>query len=264
MLSNVMLGRYIHGESVIHRLDPRAKLLGIMLFFLIVFQARQVIDYVLLILFLGVLVKLSDMTYRQFWNGLRSMVWLIVISAIFQVFFIDSGVVLADAVLFKVTTDGLIQAVVVAIRFAIIIGVSTLLSVTTNPLLLADSVEKMLNPFQKIGIPAHEIALIFSIAMRFVPTILDETQTIMNAQRSRGVAFQEGNMMKRLKAIVPILVPLFASALRRADELANAMESRGYRGGDSRTKYRELYWQKKDTCAFIVLGVLGISIFLLV
>lgn len=263
MLDNVMLGRYVHGDSSLHRLDPRAKLIGIMAFFLIVFQAKQVWDYIVLVVFLCVLIRFANMTYLHFWNGVRAMVWLILLSAVFQIIFVQSGTIILDLLLFRVTFDGLAQAAVVSCRFFIIIGMSTLLSATTNPLLLADAVEQMLNPLKKIGVPAHEIALIFSIAMRFVPTILDETQIIMNAQRSRGVDFQEGNLIKRLKAIIPILVPLFASALRRADELANAMESRGYQGDVNRTKYRQLEWQRKDTLAFGVLLILAILIFFL-
>lgn len=261
MLDNVLIGRYLPMNSFVHRLDARAKLLAIMLFFVVVFNASSVVDYAILFAFLVIVVQLSNVTLHYFYQGIKPMIWLIIFTSFFQVLFIQSGHVYVELGFLKITSDGLIQAAIVTSRFAIIIGMSTILSLTTNPLGISDAVESMLNPFRRFGVPAHEIAIILSIAMRFVPTILDEARTIMNAQRSRGVDFNEGSLLKRIRAIIPILIPLFANAIRRADELANAMESRGYRGGDTRTKYRQLIWTKNDTLVFVVLVLLYVLLF---
>lgn len=260
MLENVMLGRYIPGNSVIHALDPRSKIIGSIVFFLIVFNATSWIDYTLLLVFLAVLVWLTKVSFSFFWSGFKPMVVLIMITALFQIFFVRTGDVLMQLWVFQVTMDGLRSALYVMIRFVLIIWVSTVLSLTTNPLMMADAMESMLNPLRKFNFPVHELALILAIAMRFVPTILDEAQTIMNAQRARGVDFNEGNLIKRVKAFIPILIPLFASAIRRAEDLAYAMESRGYKGGEGRTKYRQLKWHLQDTLVFGVLALLYVSI----
>lgn len=263
MLDKVLLGRYIPGNSFVHQLDVRAKLLAVIVFFIVVFSANTTVDYGVLMLFIMMCVKASNITLGYFYKGIQPMIWLIVFTAFFQVLFIQTGEVYVSVWFLKVTSDGVYQAFIVTCRFAIIIGMSTLLSLTTNPLGISDAVESLLKPFKRFGVPVHEIALILSIAMRFVPTILDEAQTIMNAQRSRGVSFNEGSLMTRVRAIIPILIPLFANAIRRADELANAMESRGYQGGDRRTKYRQLKWQLLDTVVFLVLGILyGVMYFL--
>lgn len=260
MLENVMLGRYIPGNSVIHALDPRSKIIGSIVFFLIVFNAASWIDYTLLLVFLAILVWLTKVSFAFFWNGFKPMVVLIMITAVFQIFFVRSGDVLFQVSLFQITTGGIRSALYVMIRFVLIIGLSTVLSLTTNPLTMADAMESMLHPLRKINFPVHELSLILAIAMRFVPTILDEAQTIMNAQRARGVDFNEGNLIKRVKAFIPILIPLFASAIRRAEDLAYAMESRGYKGGEGRTKYRQLKWRIQDTLVFVVLTLLYVSI----
>lgn len=258
MLDNVLLGRYIPGNSLVHKLDPRAKLLAVILFFIVVFQANSLADYIILFMTLCFSVMATKLSLGFFLKGMKPMFWLIGFTAFFQILFVTSGQVYVQILFFKVTSDGLIQALTVTARFIIIIGVSTLLSLTTNPLMISDAIESLLKPFERFKLPVHEIALILSIAMRFVPTILDETQTIMNAQKSRGIDFNNGNILKRVKAFIPILIPLFASAIRRADELANAMESRGYRGGDGRTKYRQLNWHVIDTLLFV--GIFGLLV----
>lgn len=263
MLNNIMLGRFIPGQSIMHRLDPRAKLLACILFFLVIFMANSVVDYTVLIAVVVSLILLTQLNLSFFWRGIQPMLWLIIFTAFFQILFISSGDVWASLWVLNITSDGVVSAFFVTLRFILIISVSTLLSLTTNPLMIADAVESMLKPFERIGMPSHEIALILSIAMRFVPTILDETQTIMNAQRSRGVDFNEGNIMQRVKAVIPILIPLFASALRRAEDLANAMEARGYRGGDGRSKYRQLHWHLADTMLFVGLAGLAVVLYLI-
>lgn len=257
-----MLGRYIESDSILHQLDPRAKLISVFLFFFIVFQANSITDYILLILFIISLVWLSKVGIKFFWRGISPMLIFIVLTAFFQILFTPEGHLYFEFLFLKVTDKGIQGAITVTIRFIIIIGMSTLLSLTTNPLVLADAIEKLLSPLRKINFPVHEIAMVFSIAMRFVPTILDETKLIMNAQRARGVDFNSGSLLQKFKSVIPILIPLFASALRRADELANAMESRGYRGDINRTQYRQLNWQFKDTGAFITLSLFWLLIFI--
>ncbi|MBS4770475.1 energy-coupling factor transporter transmembrane protein EcfT [Carnobacteriaceae bacterium zg-ZUI240] len=261
MLDNVLLGRFLPGDSFVHKLDSRAKLLFIMAFFVVVFSASTLADYGILVAFLLVCVLMSRITLGYFFQGIKPMIWLILFTAFFQILFVQTGEVYTSLWIIKVTDEGLWQAFIVTLRFTIIIGMSTLLTLTTNPLGLSDAVESLLSPFRRFGLPVHEIALILSIAMRFVPTILNEASTIMNAQRSRGVDFNEGSLLKRIKTIIPILIPLFANAIRRADELANAMEARGYQGGDTRTKYRQLKWTFNDTSVFVVLVLLYVILY---
>ncbi|MBS4749788.1 hypothetical protein GMA11_00895 [Granulicatella sp. zg-ZJ] len=260
MLDNVILGRYIPGNSRIHRLDSRAKLLGTIFFLMIVFQANTIYDYLLLSMCLLLTVKLSEVSFSFFWRGIRPMLWIILVTASLQIFLLQEGDILFSFSFVSVTTLGIWNALFVTFRFMLIIGAATVLSLTTNPLMLADAIERLIRPLKKIGVPVEEIALIMSIAMRFVPTILDETKTIMNAQRSRGVDFNEGSFIKRIRAVIPILIPLFAVQLRRADELANAMEARGYQGGENRSKYRQLQWAARDTFLFVLLIVLNIIV----
>lgn len=260
MLDNIMLGRYVESDSLLHKLDPRSKLLSVFLFFFIVFQASTFIDYTLLLSFLLILVIISKMGIKFFIKGITPMLFLIILTAFFQILFTPTGYIYFDFFILKVTDQGINGAITVTLRFIIIIGMSVLLSVSTNPLTLADAIEKLLSPLKKIKFPVHEIAMIFSIAMRFVPTILDETKLIMNAQRARGVDFNSGSLLHKFKSVIPILIPLFASALRRADELANAMESRGYRGDFNRTQYRQLKWSLNDSLVFVVLVLLAVLI----
>lgn len=262
-MDKLILGRYIPGNSMIHRLDPRSKLLAMFAFLLLIFWANNLITNVLIIAFVFAMVLLSQIRLSFFINGLKPMIGIILFTTIFQVFFTPGASVLWEFWIFKVSIEGLQQALIIFIRFVLIIFFSTLLTLTTTPLSLADGIESGLAPLKRLKVPVHEIGLMLSMSLRFVPTLMDDTTRIMNAQRARGVDFNEGNLIQKVKSVIPILIPLFASSFKRADALAIAMEARGYQGGEGRTKYRVLEWKLPDTCAVIVMILLGVTLYVL-
>lgn len=248
-MDNLILGRYIPGDSWIHKLDPRTKLMGTMFFILIIFLANNWITYGLLFLFTLVALKLSGLRLSFFLKGLRPLIGLIFLTVLLQIFFTAGETVYFSWGIFQLTKEGIVSGAFIFSRFVMIILMSTLMTLTTMPLSLTDALEYLMHPLNTIKVPVHEIALMLSIALRFVPTLMDETEKIMNAQRARGTDFGEGSLIQQMKAIVPLLVPLFISSFNRAEELANAMEARGYRGGEGRTKYRILKWKTRDSVA---------------
>lgn len=262
-MDKLILGRYIPGNSMIHRLDPRSKLLAMFAFLLLIFWANNLITNVLIIAFVFAMVLLSQIRPSFFINGLKPMIGIILFTTFFQVFFTPGASVLWEFWIFKVSIEGLQQALIIFIRFVLIIFFSTLLTLTTTPLSLADGIESGLAPLKRLKVPVHEIGLMLSMSLRFVPTLMDDTTRIMNAQRARGVDFNEGNLIQKVKSVIPILIPLFASSFKRADALATAMEARGYKGGEGRTKYRVLEWKLLDTCAVIVMILLGVTLYIL-
>ncbi len=262
-MDNMILGRYIPGDSVIHRLDPRSKLLAMFLLIVISFWANNPITNLILFVVTGIFVSLSGVPLSFFIKGLRSMFFLIAFTTIFQLFFISGGQVLWEIGFIKITSHGVEQAGVIFCRFVLIIFFSTLLTLTTMPLSLATAVESLLSPLKRFKVPVHEIGLMLSMSLRFVPTLMDDTIRIMNAQKARGVDFGEGSIIQKVKAMIPILIPLFATSLKRADSLATAMEARGYQGGVGRSQYRQLSWMRKDSIALILISLLGILLFML-
>ncbi|HFI0786819.1 TPA: energy-coupling factor transporter transmembrane protein EcfT [Streptococcus suis] len=262
-MDKLILGRYIPGNSMIHRLDPRSKLLAMFAFLLLIFWANNLITNVLIIAFVFAMVLLSQIRLSFFINGLKPMIGIILFTTFFQVFFTPGATILWEFWIFKVSIEGLQQALIIFIRFVLIIFFSTLLTLTTTPLSLADGIESGLAPLKRLKVPVHEIGLMLSMSLRFVPTLMDDTTRIMNAQRARGVDFNEGNLIQKVKSVIPILIPLFASSFKRADALATAMEARGYQGGEGRTKYRVLEWKLPDTCAVIVMILLGVTLYVL-
>ncbi|HEM3638069.1 TPA: energy-coupling factor transporter transmembrane protein EcfT [Streptococcus suis] len=262
-MDKLILGRYIPGNSMIHRLDPRSKLLAMFAFLLLIFLANNLITNVLIIAFVFAMVLLSQIRLSFFINGLKPMIGIILFTTFFQVFFTPGASVLWEFWIFKVSIEGLQQALIIFIRFVLIIFFSTLLTLTTTPLSLADGIESGLAPLKRLKVPVHEIGLMLSMSLRFVPTLMDDTTRIMNAQRARGVDFNEGNLIQKVNSVIPILIPLFASSFKRADALATAMEARGYQGGEGRTKYRVLEWKLPDTCAVIVMILLGVTLYVL-
>ena len=262
-MDNMILGRYIPGDSIIHRLDPRSKLLAMFLLIVISFWANNPITNLLLFVVTGIFISLSGVPLSFFIKGLRSMFFLIAFTTIFQLFFITGGHVLWEIGFIKITSHGIEQAGVIFCRFVLIIFFSTLLTLTTMPLSLATAVESLLSPLKRFKVPVHEIGLMLSMSLRFVPTLMDDTIRIMNAQRARGVDFGEGSIIQKVKAMIPILIPLFATSLKRADSLATAMEARGYQGGVGRSQYRQLSWMRKDSIALILISLLGILLFIL-
>ena len=262
-MDNMILGRYIPGNSIVHRLDPRSKLVAMILLIMIVFWANNPITNVILFVVTGIFVALSEVPLSFFLKGLRSMFFLIAFTTLFQLFFISGGDVLLEMGFIKITSHGIEQAGIIFCRFVLIIFFSTLLTLTTMPLSLATAVESLLGPLKRFKVPVHEIGLMLSMSLRFVPTLMDDTIRIMNAQKARGVDFGEGNIIQKVKAMIPILIPLFATSLKRADSLATAMEARGYQGGNGRSQYRQLNWMNKDSVALLLVCVLGLILFLL-
>ncbi|HFI0428228.1 TPA: energy-coupling factor transporter transmembrane protein EcfT [Streptococcus suis] len=262
-MDKLILGRYIPGDSIIHRLDPRSKLLAMFGFLLMIFWANNLITNILLIAFVFGLVMLSRIRLSFFINGLKPMIGIILFTTFFQVFFTPGATILWEFWIFKLSVEGLQQAGIIFVRFVLIIFFSTLLTLTTTPLSLADGIESGLAPLKRLKVPVHEIGLMLSMSLRFVPTLMDDTTRIMNAQRARGVDFNEGNLIQKVKSVIPILIPLFASSFKRADALATAMEARGYQGGEGRTKYRILAWKWADTVAILIMIALASVLYFL-
>ena len=262
-MDKLIIGRYIVGDSFIHRLDPRSKLLAMLIYIIVIFWANNPVTYAVITLFTLFLVFLSKIKLGFFLGGIKPMIWIILFSTLFQVFFNTRGNVLWSIGFFKITEVGLNQGWMIFLRFILIISFSTLLTLTTRPLSLSDAVESLLKPLTIFKVPAHEIGLMLSLSLRFVPTLMDDTTRIMNAQKARGVDFGEGNLLKRIRSFIPILIPLFASSFKRADALAIAMEARGYKGGEGRTRYRTLQWGVKDNLALLVILCLMLIVFYL-
>ena len=262
-MDSMILGRYIPGDSIVHRLDPRSKLLSMMLLILIVFWANNSVTNLILFIATGIFIALSGVSISFFIQGLKSMFFLIAFTTLFQFFFISSGNIIFEFWFVRITDYALQQAGIIFCRFILIIFFSTLLTLTTMPLSLASAVEGLLSPLKKVKVPVHEIGLMLSMSLRFVPTLMDDTTSIMNAQKARGVDFDEGSIVQKVKALIPILIPLFATSLKRADSLAIAMEARGYQGGKGRSQYRQLKWSFKDTLTIFVILALGFCLFLL-
>ncbi|HFI0235736.1 TPA: energy-coupling factor transporter transmembrane protein EcfT [Streptococcus suis] len=256
-MDKLILGRYIPGNSLLHRLDPRSKLLAMFLFLLVIFWANNLVTNLVLIGFVFGLIGLSSIKFSFFLNGLKPMIGIILFTTFFQLFFTGGGRIYWQFWIFQLTEHGVTQAAIIFARFVLIIIFSTLLTLTTMPLSLADGIESGLAPLARFKVPVHEIGLMLSMSLRFVPTLMDDTTRIMNAQRARGVDFGEGNLIQKVKSVIPILIPLFASSFKRAYALATAMEARGYQGGEGRTKYRVLKWTYLDSLAILVM--LGIS-----
>ncbi|MFP7774299.1 energy-coupling factor transporter transmembrane component T family protein [Ligilactobacillus sp. LYQ112] len=255
-MTKLLLGRYVSGNSILHRMDARAKLALSFAFIAIIFLANNWATYLVLSAFTLGCVVLSRVSVRFFIAGVKPLVWLILLTVTLQVFFARGGTVYWHWGVLFLTAGGITNGIFVFCRFMLIICMSTLLTLTTPPLAIADAMESLMTPLKLMRVPVAEIALMLSIALRFVPTLMDETQKIMNAQRARGVSFSTGKVRDRIKAIIPLLVPLFVSSFERAEDLATAMEARGYRDGAHRTKYRIQQWHLVDTVAVVAFVLL--------
>lgn len=257
-MNNIMIGRFVPGDSWIHRLDPRTKMIGTFIFIFVMLWSTSWSTYAWSAALVVLAIRLTKQPFRLYWDGLKPIFWLILFTVILQLFFTPGTPVLLHAGPLKVTVPGIINAIYVMIRFVLIILMSTILTLTTPPTSIANALESLLKPLKKIHVPVAELSLMLSIALRFVPLLMDETQKIMNAQKSRGMSFSTGGPIKRAKAIVPLLIPLFVGALQRALDLANAMEVRGFQDATQRTKYRVLSYGSNDRSAFI--GLIGFTI----
>ncbi|RID83429.1 energy-coupling factor transporter transmembrane protein EcfT [Peribacillus asahii] len=256
MLDKMIFGRYVPANSVMHRMDPRAKLLLVFFFVCIVFLANNLVTYSLLGLVTLGIILLSKIKIRFLISGLKPVLLLIIFTFLVHILFTKEGKVLYQLGWLEIYEGGLRQGVFISLRFTFLILVTSLLTLTTTPISITDGMEELLNPLKKWKVPVHELALMMSIALRFIPTLMEETDKIMKAQIARGVDFSSGPIKNRIKAIVPLLVPLFVSAFKRAEELATAMEARGYQGGEGRTKYRQLHWGMIDSLCMVGLVIL--------
>lgn len=248
MFKNLTIGQHYPVESPIHNLDPRAKIIMTLIFIISLFLVENFATYLLVILFLAVAIKLSKVPVKFVIKGLRPILMIIAITFVINLL-MTPGKIIFQLGFIKITEEGLRQAGFMAIRLTLLIMGTSLLTLTTSPIILTDGIESLLSPFKRFGLPAHELAMMMTIALRFIPTLMEETEKIMKAQKSRGADFESGNIMNRAKNLVPLLVPLFISAFRRADELAMAMEARCYRGGENRTRMRQLKISKGDYVA---------------
>ncbi|MTH55097.1 cobalt ABC transporter permease [Bacillus mangrovi] len=262
-MNGIIIGKYVPGDSFIHRLDPRSKLLLVFLFVFIVFLANNTAAYALLGLFTIAVTALTKLPPRFIAAGLKPILWIILFTFLLHILVTKEGPVLFQFSFISVHEEGLRQGIYISLRFLYLIIMTTLLTLTTTPIEVTDGMENLLHPFKKIGLPVHELALMMSIALRFIPTLTDETDKIMKAQMARGTDFSSGPLTKRVQAIVPLLVPLFISAFKRAEELATAMEARGYQGGEGRTKYRQLKWDRQDSLIMVLLLILTAGLLLL-
>jgi energy-coupling factor transport system permease protein len=262
MMEKLIFGRYVPMESIVHRMDPRSKLILIFAFVCIVFLANNAITYLILGIFTVFMLMLSKIPIRFLYGGLKPVLLLIVFTLLLHLFLTKEGDLLFKLGWFEVYEEGLKQGIFISLRFFYLILMTSLLTLTTTPIEITDGLETLLGPLKKVKFPVHEMALMMSISLRFIPTLMQETDKIMKAQIARGVEFSSGPIKERLKAIVPLLIPLFVSSFKRAEELAIAMEARGYRGGEGRTKYRQLSWTFTDT--FILMLTVVLSIFLII
>jgi energy-coupling factor transport system permease protein len=258
-LKDITLGQYFPGNSVVHRMDPRAKLIFIVLYIVALFIAHFLVTYGILLLVLALCIFLSKVKLSVILRGMKPVLLVIVITAILNLFY-TPGDPIAQFWIFKITLEGIWSAFFMILRITMLITCTFLLTYTTSPILLTDGMEKLMNPLKVIKVPVHELSMMMSIALRFIPTLIEETDKIMSAQRARGADFDTGNLMQKAKALVPLLVPLFISAFRRADELAIAMECRCYHGGEGRTRLRQLKYQGVDIAALAGSIVLCIGI----
>lgn len=262
-MEKMIFGRYIPGDSIVHRLDPRSKLLFVFAFIVVVFLANNVVTYSILLGLTLFVILLSKIRVYFLINGLKPVIFLMIFTLVLHLLMTKEGPVILDLGFLKIYEGGLRQGIFISLRFLMLVFMTSILTLTTSPISITDGLETLLNPFKKFKLPVHELALMMSISLRFIPTLMDETSKIMKAQMARGSDLSAGSIKERLKAVVPLLVPLFVSAFKRAEDLATAMEVRGYRGGEGRTKYRQLKWTAKDTAILIMLVIIALVLFML-
>ena len=264
MRADIAFGQYYEGDSFLHRLDPRWKILFAILYIVVIFLAKNVFSFVLLILSAIFLILLSKIRLRIIFRGLRPLIFIIVFTAIINIFWLKGKTVLVDWWIIHIYLEGLVNALLIVIRVVILVaGTSILLTYTTTPIALTDGLERLLSPLAKIRLPVHEFSMMMTIALRFIPTLVEETEKIMNAQKARGADFSTGSLVRRAKALIPILIPLFISAFRRAEELATALECRCYTGGRGRTRMNVLHSTWRDLVMLLLLCALGAAVVLI-
>ena len=252
MIRDITIGQYYPANSKVHRLDPRVKIMCTLIFLISLFCIQNIWGYVVATVFLATVIHLTKVPFKYIVKGLKAVVMLLLITVLFNLFLTKTGTVIFEVWILKITDEGLKTAGFMMIRLIYLILGSSIMTFTTTPNALTDGIEKLLWPLRKIKVPVHEIAMMMSIALRFIPILLEETDKIMKAQIARGADLESGNIIQKAKAMIPILVPLFVSAFRRATDLAMAMEARCYRGGEGRTKMKPLVYQRKDYIAYAI------------
>ncbi len=255
MIRDITIGQYYPTDSVIHKLDPRVKIMCTLFYLISLFLFKSVLGYVICTIFLVAVIRTSKVPFKFITKGLKPIILLLLITTVFNLFFTTTGNILVSVGFIKITEDGLRASVYMVLRLIYLIVGSSLMTLTTTPNELTDGIERLLRPLNKIKVPVHEIAMMMSIALRFIPILLEETDKIMKAQIARGADLESGNIVQKAKSMIPILVPLFVSAFRRANDLAMAMEARCYRGGDGRTKMKPLIYKKRDYVAYVVIAI---------
>ena len=261
MIRNITFGQYYECESPIHRLDPRVKIVATFVYMIVIFFVKDLIGYGLVTAALSAVIAVAEVPLRFIVRGLRPIAVILVLTFILNLLLYD-GTILWKYGIFKITYEGLKQASYISVRLIILIFGASLLTYTTKPLALTDGFEALMRPLNRLGVPSHEIAMMMSIALRFIPTLMTETDKIMKAQQARGADFESGNLMRRAKNMIPLLVPLFIRAFVIAQELAIAMEARCYRGGDGRTKLHPMKYEKKDFTAYAMLVIFVAAVFI--
>lgn len=254
MLNDITIGQYVKGHSLLHRMDPRTKIFGMLGIMVALFLINKWTGLIYAAVVVFGILALSKVPIRYYIKGIKPLLFILVFTALIQIF-LTPGHIIWQWWIFHITTEGIRLAVFMCSRLILLILTTSVLTLTTTPIQLTDAVENLLSPFKRFGLPAHELAMMMTIALRFIPTLIDETDKIMKAQASRGAAFDEGGLMNRARALLPILVPLFLNAIKRADELAMAMEARCYHGGEGRTRLHDLKYESLDFKAFAVLAL---------
>lgn len=249
MLKDITLGQYFPGNTVAHRLDPRTKILLVTLYIIALFSAKGLLGYMVMAATLAVCVKISKVGFKSLVRGLKPLVVIIAFTGILNIFFTPAETYLLEWGILRISEKGIQNALFMVVRIMLLVMGTFLMTYTTSPIRLTDGLESLLGPLKRLRVPVHELAMMMAIALRFIPTLIEETDKIMSAQKARGADFESGNIFQKAKALVPILVPLFISAFRRADELATAMECRCYHGGEGRTKLHVLKYQRRDYVA---------------
>ena len=252
MLRDITLGQYYPADSVVHKLDPRVKLFATMIYIIALFTFQGILGFAIITGMLIFMIKISKVPFSYIVKGLKAIVVLLLITAVFNLVFTPTGTEYWHWGPFHLTSTGIMNAVLMTIRLIYLIMGSSLMTLTTTPNSLTDGLEKLLHPLNKLHVPVHEISMMMSIALRFIPILLEETDKIMKAQIARGADMESGNLIQKAKAMIPILVPLFVSAFRRANDLAMAMEARCYRGGNGRTKMKPLIYKSADHMAYLI------------
>ena len=265
MLKDITLGQYFPGKSILHRLDPRAKLILLIVYIVTLFLCKFLVSYGIMLLFLVVCVAVSGISPKVIFRGMKPLLFILAFTAALNIFY-TPGTILGQWWIFRVTAEGLWNAGFMVIRIFMLITGTFLLTYTTSPIMLTDALGRLMSPLAKIRVPVHELSMMMTIALRFIPTLIEETDKIMSAQKARGAEFGTGGLIRRAKALLPLLVPLFVSAIRRADELAVAMESRCYHGGGGRTRLRQLRLTGEDfavalLCTLLFAGVIILGVF---